>query len=222
MRKAHKIALAALAVILCSCVAVHSASIFLKQFTFNEDKALTKWSKIILNGQVDYKILKEGDESYVRALSEQACSAIYSKVRFKLKDYPILTWQWRVLEFPDISKTGTEVDRNDYAARVYVIFPSFTFSLSRFIEYVWSESEPVGAILDSPAGKNVKMIVVRSGRANASEWVAETRNMYEDYREAFGTRCARKAGAIAIMCDADGSLSTAESAFDNIAIKKIK
>lgn len=222
MRKAHKITFAALAAVLFICVTASSVVVCLRQFTFNESDALDKWSEMILKRQVDYTLLRKGGEGYVQALSENACSALYYKVGFKLKDYPILTWQWRVLKFPDLSKAKTELDRDDYAARIYVIFPLLNFSSSKFIEYVWSESKPVGTITDSPVGDNVRIIVIRSGKDNASEWSTETRNMYDDYRMVFGAESARHAGAIAIMCDADGTQSTAESAFDNIAIQKIE
>lgn len=221
MIKAHKITLAVTAVILCACVSVSSAVLYLKQFTFNEDKALAKWSKMILKGQVDYTLLKQGKEGYVQALSEKACSALYYRIGFKLSDYPVLTWKWRVLKFPDLSNAKTDLEKDDYAARVYVIFPFLSFSSSKFIEYVWAEDMPVGTVMDSPAGKNVKKIVVRSGKAPEGGWVTESRNMYEDYAKVFGKKPGMGAGAIAIMCDAEGSQSIAEATFDDIAIEKV-
>ncbi|MBN1526259.1 MAG: DUF3047 domain-containing protein [Candidatus Omnitrophica bacterium] len=220
MNRAHKITLAVVAIILCACVAAYSAVVYLKQFTFDDEKALDKWSKMIMKGQVDYTLLKQGEEGYVQALSEKACSALYYRIGFKLSEYPVLTWQWRVFKFPDISNATTELEKDDYAARVYVIFPFLSFSSSKFIEYVWAEDMEPGTILDSPAGKNVKKIVVRSGKVPGDEWVTETRNMYDDYVAAFGGKPTRSAGAVAIMCDADGSGSIAESTFDNIAIEQ--
>lgn len=44
---------------------------------------------------------------------------------------------------------------------------------------------PEGLILDSPYGKNIKIMVIRSGPAGQDAWLAESRNIYEDYRKAF-------------------------------------
>ena len=204
---------------LCLCTIAYSAVVHLRVFTFDEDESLDKWNKMVLNGEVEYTLIKQGEEGYVRALSENACSALYYRVGFKLKKYPLLRWKWKVLQFPDTSIAETEEERDDYAARVYVIFPFLSFSTSKFLEYVWAEDAAVGEIIDSPFGDNVKMVVARSGKVPEAEWVDEVRNVYEDYIEAFGEEPRMKAGAIAIMCDADGTKTSAESFFDNIAIE---
>jgi hypothetical protein len=137
---------------------------------------------------------------------------------YNLKDYPVLSWRWKAVKFPDISKARTPKDRDDYAARVYVIFPYLSFSISKFVEYVWSEDMPEGTVFDSPYGSNVKIFVVRSGRAMAGEWASESRNVYDDYIKAFGKEPDKEVGAIAIMCDADSTKTSAESHFDDITV----
>ena len=219
MRKTSKIKFSVIILFLCLCLAAHSAAIYLRKFTFDEEKPLDKWRKMILNGEVDYTLVKYGDEGYIRAFSDKTCSALYYRIGFRLKDYPVLTWKWRVLQFPDISAAKTEEEKDDYAARVYVIFPFLTFSSSKFLEYVWADDIPVGTIINSPFGDNVKIIVARSGKATEGEWVAETCNVYEDYIKAFGEKPRMKVRAIAIMCDADGTKTSAESLFDDIVIE---
>ena len=208
--------------ILYLCFAVHAGTVYLRQFTFDEDTSLKKWRKMVLNGEVSYTLMKYGGEGYVKALSEEACSALYYRLWFSLKDYPSLKWKWSVLQFPDKTMAQTAEDKDDYAARVYVIFPFLSFSSSKFLEYVWAEDIPVGTVIDSPAGDNVKILVVRSGRMKEGVWAAESRNVYEDYKMAFGREPNRKAGAVAIMCDADSTKTIAESLFDEIAIETEK
>ena len=205
--------------LLCLSFAAYSKVTYLKEFTFNEDRALDKWRKVVLNGEVNYELAKSGDEGYVHATSEKTCSALYYRIGFKLQKYPLLKWKWRILQFPDKSNVLTEEERDDYAARVYMIFPFLSFSSSKFLEYVWSEHIPVGTIIDSPSGKNVKIIVVRSGGTPNGEWLIETRNVYEDYLKAFGGKKPRRVGAIAIMCDADSTKTSAASSFDDIVIE---
>jgi len=173
---------------------------------------------MVLNGQVDYEILKRGGDGYVQALSDKACSALYYRIGYKLKDYPVISWQWQVAKFPDKSCAKTDKEKDDYAARLYVIFPFLNFSSSRFIEYVWDDCEPAGTIIKSPEGDNIRLIVARSGKDEGQEWTSEKRNVYEDYVLAFGNPPERRVGAIAIMCDADSTRTKAESMFDNITI----
>jgi len=211
----------ALAGVICLCVAfaARSAVVSLKKFTFEEEHALDKWNMMVLNGKVDYRQMREGGEHFVGALSQKAASALYYRIGFDVREYPVLSWKWRIIRFPDLAAAQTNEDRDDYAARVYVIFPFLSFSSSQFIEYVWAENIPEGTIFDSPFGDNVKMVVARSGTAPEGQWVAESRNVCEDYRLAFGREPSRGVGAIAIMCDADGTKSTAESNFTDIAIE---
>lgn len=201
-------------------VLAYSSVQHLKEFTFNEDGALTEWEKMILNKEVDYVLTKLGGEGYVQALSEKACSAIFYRVKYDLKDYPYLKWKWKVLQFPDASQAVTAKEKDDYAARVYVIFPSWVFTSYQFLEYVWSEDLPEGTIAESPYSKNIKVIVVRSGEATQEDLVSEVRNVYDDYKSAFGKKARRKVGAVAFMCDADGTKTMAKSLFDDIAIVK--
>ncbi len=217
--KVSKLRFSMVVLFLCLSFAAHSGIMYLKKFTFDEDKSLNKWRKMILNGEVSYRLMKYGEDGYVRALSDKTCSALYYRIGFKLENYPLLKWKWRVLQFPDISKAMNEEDRDDYAARVYIIFPFLSFSSSEFLEYVWSENMPVDTIINSPFGDNVKIIVVRSGRATEGEWMNESRDAYEDYVKAFGKEPRKKARAIAIMCDADGTKTTAEALFDDITIE---
>jgi hypothetical protein len=218
MRKMPKSIVGILVAILCSGIVVGAAAVYLKEFNFNDEKALKKWNRMILNGEVNYQLVRDGDDGYVQAVSEKACSALYYRLGYKLKDYPYLRWQWRVLQFPDTSEAVTEEDRDDYAARVYVIFPFLCFTASTFLEYIWAEDIPIGTVVDSPFGNNVKMVVARSGPVTEGEWVGETRNVYQDYIKAFGKKPRMRVGAVAIMCDADSTQTSAESLFDNIAI----
>jgi Protein of unknown function (DUF3047) len=213
-----RISLVVIVVFLSAVSLAFAVNVVLKQFTFNENDALDKWSKMVLNHAVDYELIKQGRAGYVQASSDKACSAIYYKMPYKVKEYPLLGWKWKVVTFPDLSNARTPKEKDDYAARVYVIFPNLSFTFSKFIEYVWAEDIPVGTIFDSPYGSNVKMIVVRSGRTNAGEWASESRNVYEDYIKAFGAEPKKAAAAIAIMCDADSTKTMAESLFDDIAV----
>ncbi len=63
------------------------------------------------------------------------------------------------------------------------------------------------------------MIVVESGSAKLNTWVAETRNVYEDYKRAFGEEPPMISG-VAIMTDTDNTGESAEAFYGDIVFKK--
>lgn len=217
-RRNHKVYLILAAILIVPVIAGYTVIECLARFDFNNDGALSNWGKMVLKGQVDYKLMKQGDNGFVEAISDKTCSALYYRLTFKLKEHPILSWRWRVSKFPDKSEALTEKQKDDYAARVYVIFPFLCFSSSKFIEYIWDEDIPVGTVLTSPEGGNIRLIVARNGRRDEGQWVEESRNVYEDYIVAFGNEPKMSVGAIAIMCDADSTKSRAEAMFDDIVV----
>jgi hypothetical protein len=63
------------------------------------------------------------------------------------------------------------------------------------------------------------MIVVESGPARPNQWVTETRNLYEDYRQAFGEEPPPISG-VAIMTDTDNTGESATVHYGDIVFKQ--
>lgn len=193
-----------------------------KWFPFSSERSLGEWQNKIFKGKVIYKVEKERSDGYLRALSLGSASAIFYKIRerFKAEDYPMISWKWKVVKFPDKEKLKLRqgVERDDYAARVYVIFPSINFMNSRVLEYVWDETQPMENISISPYSKNIKLIVVQTGADKKGDWVQEERNIFEDYKKAFGAKPRLRVGAIALMSDADNTQDVSEAYFDDIRV----
>ena len=187
-----------------------------KNLSFSDDDALEEWEEKVLKRRVDYRIEHEGGESFVHAVSEDTCSALYFKQKLNIKDYPVIGWKWRVNSFPKkkspdaISSKGED----DFASRVYVIFPALFFSGSRSLEYIWAEDIPEGTIESSPWSRNIKLFVLRSGREDPQGWVEEKRDIFEDYVKAFGEEPDSNVGAIAIMTDSDSTSTTCDAYYD--------
>lgn len=192
-----------------------------KWFRFNKKDALGEWQEKIFKNRVIYTVKPNQDLGYVLAKSDHACSGIVYRISFRPKNYPIISWQWKVAQFPKKNsakniKNGW-FEQDDYAARVYVIFPSIIFTNIKAIEYIWDETLPEGKILSSPYLPNIKLIIIRSGKQNPGQWIAEKRNIYEDFIRAFG-ETPGKVGAIALMTDSDNTLSTAEAFYKDIKV----
>ncbi len=194
-----------------------------RYFDFNEENALAAWEHKIFQGRVAYWVdfEKEGEpvrQGFVHSKSKGSASAIFYRLKFDLAKYPHLSWKWRVEKFPDKTKVDDNKKRDDFAARVYVVFIGRFFSNFKCVEYVWDENLPEGTILESPYAKQIKQLVIQSGPAKPEEWASESRNALEDYQKLFGQKPKNKVAAIAIMTDSEGTAGEAEAFFDDIRI----
>lgn len=203
-----------------------------KVFTFDREDAVKEWQEKVFQGKVIYTVEEESrikkwlkprvEGKFLMAESKKTASGLFYRVKFHPRSKPMISWKWRVNAFPDKGKAaggaGEWVEQDDYAARFYVIFPRFPFTLTECIEYIWDEHMSEGTIKESPYFKNIKLFVIESGDENLGKWVFEERNIYEDYKAAFGRPPERSVGAIAIMTDSDNTLSTAEASYDEIYV----
>jgi len=254
-KKLFSIIILSLAVI----IFIAYASNLPKLFKFDKKDALSEWQEKIFKNRVLYTVELKEDGGQLVAKSKSACSGLIYNIRFDPKKYPLISWKWKVLKFPEknyyasallpkksvslwekiLTAIGLKsrplkpkpanapvaeknaksgwLERDDYAARIYVIFPSWIFSNIKAIEYVWSDDLPKGTIMTSPYFSNIKLIVVESGKKDNDEWVYEERNIYEDYKRAFGVNPSG-VGAIALMTDTDNTLSTAEALYTDIKV----
>ncbi len=193
----------------------------IKDFPFSEDNALKEWEEKIFRGKVVYRIEKGQALSYVRATSDKTASALYYKLKLdaKKKD-PVISWKWNVDKFPHKKTIESLETKNedDFAARVYVIFPAAFFTNSKVLEYIWSETLPEGMIGTSPYSKNIKLIVARSGPNADKKWFQEDRDIAADYMKAFGKACEYDIGAVAFMTNTEHTGTSADAMYDEIRL----
>lgn len=193
-----------------------------KWFPFNKQDSLDEWQERIFKNRVMYVVEPQVDGGFLAASSQEACSGLIYKVKFDVEENPMISWQWKVTKFPDKSKPLTIeegwIEKDDYAARVYVIFSSWNFLSTKSLEYIWDEKEPVETIITSPYMGSIKLIVVESGTENLNNWVLEKRNIYKDFIKAFGEEPPKYATAIALMTDSDNTISSAEAFYKDIKV----
>jgi hypothetical protein len=186
-----------------------------------------------------YDLVKEDGTVVLRARSEAAASGLTREIRVDPREYPVVRWRWKVgnlLEKSDIaSKSG-----DDYPARLYIAFEydpdkvSFARRAQYFIgralygdipiaalNYVWDGKAPAGTIADNAYTDFAKMVVVRSGAVHVGAWVEEERNVYEDYRKAFGEEPPMIKG-IAVMTDTDDTGESATAWYGDIVLHRGK
>jgi len=94
MKKMLKTGFIVVFIVLCLFFAIYPKEFYLKQFMFDDNMALYKWCRMVLNGESEYRLTKRGNNGYLWAHSEKACSALYYRIGFNIKNYPILSWKW--------------------------------------------------------------------------------------------------------------------------------
>jgi len=153
----------------------------------------------------------QAGKGIIKAESLGTRSSLYKEVEEKKKDFPVLTWRWKISNVVR-SAIETRKDRFDAAARVIVVCGrekgfkvlEGTEPSGFRIEYIWASHLPKGRIFDHPGEKNCKVFVLETGEGKAGDWVLEKRNLHADYKEAFGME-PNGVLAIGIETDTDHS-----------------
>ncbi|MGD0843543.1 MAG: DUF3047 domain-containing protein [Geobacteraceae bacterium] len=206
-----------LATLLLGAIQCTAAELVLGEFSSGN---LTGWSDKIFKGKTTYTLVKENDKSVLKAHSEKGASGLLKKVNLDPKEYPVLRWSWKV----EHTLKGEDVTRksgDDFAARVYVVFPRTFFWQTRAINYVWASRLPKGSSVPSPYTSKALIVAVESGDEKAGQWVNEERNIYEDYRKLFGEE-PPMLGAVAIMTDTDDTRDEATAYYGDIFLESAR
>ena len=185
-----------------------------------------------------YTLVKDGNTVVVKAVAESSASGLVREIKINPQEYPIAQWRWKVsniLKKGDVHRT----EGDDYPARIYITFEYDTNKLGFFektkyemikllygqyppigaINYIWESKAPKGTMIPNPYTDRVIMIVVESGGEKLNQWVSEERNLYEDYKKAFGEDPPMISG-VAMMTDTDNTGESATAYYGDIIFKK--
>lgn len=181
-----------------------------------QDGLAKEWQEKEFKGHTHYEASRKDGQPCIAAVSKAAASGLFYEIDFAPETMPILSWQWQI---DDVVSKGdaTRKSGDDYAARVYVVFPSPFFWRTKALNYIWDNKLPKETFIANAYTKNAMMIVVESGPHNKGKWVSETRDIEKDYLKAFGEP-PPKVGAIAIMTDTDDTGETARAWYGPIRI----
>ena len=199
------------------------------------------WKPLIfkkIEKHTTYTLVKDDNVVVVKAVAEASASGLTREIKINPKEYPIVQWRWKIM---NILKKG-DVHRkegDDYPARIYITFEYDASKLSLLekakyemvrllygeypplaaINYIWESKAPIGTMVPNPYTDRVMMFVVESGSAKLNQWINEERNVYEDYKKAFGDEPPMISG-VAIMTDTDNTGESAAAYYGDILFKK--
>jgi hypothetical protein len=180
-----------------------------------------------------YELISDDGIVVVKASSDASASGLTKAVKIDPREYPVVRWRWKVenvLKNSDVRRK----DGDDYPARLYITFEydPDKVSLSKKLKYkagraifgdipiaalnyIWDTKTPVGTILENAYTDFAQMIVVESGRKKIGQWTEEERNIYEDYKSAFGEEPPLINGVV-IMSDTDNTKERAVAYYGDI------
>jgi hypothetical protein len=180
-----------------------------------------------------YELVTDGSAVVVKATSDAGASGLTKEVKIDPSIFPVVHWRWKVENLLTRSDV-TRKSGDDYPARLYITFEydPEKVSLGRKLKYqagralfgdipiaalnyIWDARTPVGTVVDNAYTDFAKMIVVETGAAKVGMWVEESRNVYRDYKEAFGEDPPMING-IAIMTDTDNTKERAIAYYGDI------
>lgn len=166
------------------------------------------------SGKADFAVVKEGDRPVFKMRSANTSFSLQKEVNVDLKQYPVLTWKWKVTKLPaggDFRKSRTD----DQAAQLFL-----AFSKTKAIVYIWDTTAPQGLISDAvaPPFMTIKAVVLRSGITESGKWITESRNVYEDYKKLFGKEPPPVAG-VRLQINSQHTKTSAESWFADVAFR---
>jgi len=183
-----------------------------------------------------YALVRDGDQWVVRAESKGSASGLIYPCGADARVTPILRWRWKVENL--LAKSDvTRKEGDDYPARIYVAFAydpkragfaqRIEYEAARLLygeypphaglNYIWESKAPVGTVVPNPFTDRVRMFVVDGGAARLGQWVEHERNIYEDYKTAFGEEPPMIAG-IAVMTDTDQTGESAVAYYGEIVL----
>ena len=185
-----------------------------------------------------YALVRDGQVVVVKAESDASSSGFTRAITIDPKEYPIVQWRWKVdnlLKKSDVARK----DGDDYPARLYITFAYDSRRVGFFekakyetarllygqypplgaLNYIWDSKASKGTIVPNPYTDRAMMIVIESGEANVNRWMAEERNIYQDYKAAFGEEPPLISG-VAIMTDTDNTGESATAYYGDIVFKR--
>jgi len=153
---------------------------------------------------------------------------------FDLRERPLLAWRWKVSRL--IAEADNAVaSREDSPVRILLAFEGDVASLpvrdravinlSRklsgralpyaTLQYIWSNTAPVGTVIENPHTRRVQMIVASSGAAGVGQWQELERDVVADFKRAFGEEPGRLL-AYGVMSDTDNTGASVEAWYEEL------
>lgn len=198
-----------------------------------------QWTLSRFKRPTEYRLVNDNGATVVRARASSSASGLVHPLDLDPAQYRTLQWRWKVDELikgADNSRKSTE----DSPVRVVISFSGdmdklpfddrmFFDQIKAFtgqqlpyatLMYIWENRAPRDSIIANPHTSRIKMVVAESGREKLGRWQEESRDIYADFKRAFGEEPGRIT-AIAIMTDTDNTGENVHAFYGDMVFKQL-
>ncbi len=152
-----------------------------------------------------YVVARDGEQSVLRTKGVDAQTRIFKRMAWNPKEYPIVTWRWRLRGAPSSSEIW---------AAVFVSLDTDLLIIPVSTKYAWASTGTVGSIKEGGLFGAAE-VVVRSGPQPMGQWVEERVNAYADFLKVHNHEPAPTAWGVSLVTGPGVELD-----FGRIAIAK--
>jgi len=197
------------------------------------------WTVSRFKKPTEYRLVPEGGSTVVRARASSSASGLVHMLDLDPEKYRMLQWRWKVEQLipgADNTRKNTE----DSPVRVVISFAGdmekLPFDDRLFFDqvraftgqqlpyatlmYIWENRAAKDSVIANPHTSRIKMVVAESGREKLGQWQSESRDIYADFKRAFGEEPGRIT-AVAIMTDTDNTGENAHAYYGDMVFKQI-
>ncbi|MDF3836783.1 DUF3047 domain-containing protein [Cupriavidus basilensis] len=181
-----------------------------------------------------YSLVADEHGTVLEADAVASASALMHRGNVDLEATPQLSWRWKI-EHPIDNADNSIAAQEDAPARLIFVFDGDKEKLSfgdrtaiqlartlagedlpyATLMYIWSNTAPIGSVIDNPHTSRVKMIVVSGGPEGAGRWLSLSRNVVQDYEHAFHEKPGRVT-AYGLLTDTDNTGASARAWYGDI------
>jgi hypothetical protein len=136
-----------------------------------------------------YTITREGSQAFLRTRGIDDQMRIKKRIAWDPKEYPVVTWRWRLLAAPQ---------GGGLIAAVFITLDTDLLFIPIFTKYIWSPSGTVGALKEGGMFSGSE-ILVRTGGQPVGQWVEERVNAYADFLKIHKHEPAPQAWGISVV-----------------------
>lgn len=136
-----------------------------------------------------YVITKEGNQAFLRTKGIDDQMRIKKRIAWDPKEYPIVTWRWRLRSAPQ---------GGGLIAAVFITLDTDLLFIPVFTKYIWNPSGTVGALKEGGMFSGSE-IIVRAGGQPLGQWVEERVNAYADFLKIHKHEPAPQAWGISLV-----------------------
>jgi len=95
------------------------------EFLREDFNSLDRWEPLLfprIKKHSRYSIVREGDDSFLLAVSQASASGLSLRETFSIYDYPRIRWRWKAMGTYEKGNAAIK-SGDDYLLRIYVVFP---------------------------------------------------------------------------------------------------